>query len=74
MRGLIASHFLVVVAVWVDGELPRWSRRNDFWGLLGVTGGAHCVRLLGAELKLLTGVRERLRVVGTPEVIKAQVN
>jgi hypothetical protein len=26
--------------------------------LLGVTGGAHCVRLLGAELKLLTGVRE----------------
>ena len=32
--------------------------------LLGFTGGAHCVRLLGAELKLLTGERWRLRVVG----------
>ena len=40
--------------------------------LLGFTGGAHCVRLLGAELKLLTGERGRLRVVGTPKVVKAQ--
>ena len=40
--------------------------------LLGFTGGAHCVRLLGAELKLLTGERERLRVVGTPKVVTAQ--
>ena len=32
-----------------------------YWGLLGFTGGAHCVRLLGAELKLLTGVRGSAR-------------
>ena len=35
--------------------------------LLGVTGGAHCVRLLGAELKLLTGVRGSARGFGDSE-------
>ena len=49
--------------------LRRWSRRKHYWGLLVALAP---FAYWGAELKLLTGERGRLKVIGTPKGITAQ--